>query len=94
MGPDRFIKITEIQMKHILAYKVMFLLFLFLFIYAACKQFWAGPISSFYVRFGMRGWLAGRMTSKQIKQVYVLLSSGHKDSTLLVFYWLTYGSKC
>lgn len=48
---------------------------------------------SVFVRFSMRGWLAGRMTFKEIKQVYVLLSSDNKDSTFLVFYWLTYGRK-
>lgn len=47
MGPDRFIKITENQIKHMLVYKVMFLLFLFLLLNATCKQFWVGPISSF-----------------------------------------------
>lgn len=45
--PDRSIKITENQIKHMLAYKAMFILFLFIFLYAACKHFWAGPISSF-----------------------------------------------
>lgn len=94
--PTDWFKSTEIQIKRTITYKVIFLLLPFIccFFFVDCKLFRARPVSSIFVRFSMRGWLAGRMTFREIKHLYMLLSSGNKDSTPLVFYWLTCCSRC